>query len=91
MHVIVVYDVGLERLDAVRHVLKKYLNWIQNSVFEGEITLGKLEELKIFLLHVINKDKDSIIVFSINNPKWINKMIWGIEKDQQKIYYSQHL
>lgn len=44
---------------------------IQNSVFDDEIILGKLEELKIFLLNII--DKDSIIVFSINNPEWIKK------------------
>ena len=45
MYVIVVYDVGIERLDSVRHILKQYLTWIQNSAFEGEISLGKLEEV----------------------------------------------
>lgn len=82
MYVIVTYDISLERLDSVRHVLKKYLNWIQNSVFEGEITMGKLEELKTFLLAIIDKEVDSIIFFSINNPAWVNKMVLGMEKGQ---------
>jgi len=80
MYVIIVYDVGLERIDAVRHTLKKYLNWIQNSVFEGEITMGKMKELKLLLLYIIDKEKDSIIVFSINNSAWLKKQILGLEK-----------
>ena len=80
MYVIIVYDVGLERINAVRYTLKRYLNWIQNSVFEGEITMGKMEELKLLLLYIIDKEKDSIIVFSINNSAWLNKQILGLEK-----------
>lgn len=80
MYVIVTYDVSLERLDSVRHLLKKYLNWIQNSVFEGEITPGKLEELKNFLSSIVDKEVDSIIFFSVNNPSWINKIALGRKK-----------
>ena len=80
MYVIVVYDVGVERLDSVRHILKRYLTWIQNSAFEGEITLGKLEEIRILVLSVIDKERDSVVIYSVNNPKWLGKMIWGREK-----------
>lgn len=80
MYAVIVYDVGVERVDAVRHILKKYLNWVQNSAFEGEITTGKLEELKILVSHVIDKEKDSVIVYSVNNPTWIEKQVWGREK-----------
>ena len=52
---VVVYDIGIERIDAVRHFLKKYLQWIQNSAFEGNITLGKLEELKILVRQLIDE------------------------------------
>jgi CRISPR-associated protein Cas2 len=52
----------------MRCVLKQYLMWIQNSAFEGEITLGKLEELRVLISHIIDKEKDSIVVYSINNP-----------------------
>lgn len=80
MHAIIVYDVEVERIDAVRHILKQYLTWIQNSVFEGEITQGLLEELRLKVFEVIEKDKDSIIVYTVNNPTWLNKTAWGKEK-----------
>lgn len=80
MYVIIVYDVGVERIDAVRHILKKYLTWIQNSAFEGEITMGKLEEVRILISSVMDKEKDSVVVYSINNPAWIEKTTWGRDK-----------
>ena len=80
MYVIIVYDVGVERIDAVRHILKKYLTWIQNSAFEGEITMGKLEEIRILIASVIDKEKDSVVVYSISNPTWIEKTTWGRDK-----------
>jgi CRISPR-associated protein Cas2 len=49
LYVVIIYDVGIERLYSVRHILKQYLTWIQNSAFEGEITLGDLEHSIHFL------------------------------------------
>lgn len=80
MYAIIVYDVGLERINSVHNILKRYLNWIQNSVFEGELTPSKLEELRLDLLDVIDKEKDSIITYSLNDPKWMNKVIMGKNK-----------
>ena len=80
MRVIIVYDIGLERLDAVRKILKQYLNWVQNSAFEGEITEGVLEEIRLKLFSIIDPDVDSIIVYTIDNPKWVKKRVWGVEK-----------
>lgn len=80
MYAIIVYDIGVERIDAVRHILKKYLTWIQNSAFEGEITLGKLEELRILIAQVIDKELDSIVVYTVNNPEWLERTVWGREK-----------
>jgi CRISPR-associated protein Cas2 len=71
LYVIVVYDVGIERVDSVRHILKQYLTWIQNSVFEGEVSIGKLEEIRILISYIINKEKNSVIVYSLNNPSWL--------------------
>jgi len=46
MYVIVVYDVCEKRVGRMLKLCRRYLNWIQNSVFEGEITPIKLKELK---------------------------------------------
>ena len=46
MYIIIAYDIQVDRIDEVRKYLKRYLNWIQNSLFEGEVTLSELEEIK---------------------------------------------
>lgn len=81
MYVIIVYDIGIERIDPVRHVLKQYLTWVQNSSFEGNITEGQLEELRLKISSLIEHNKDSVIVYSINNTSWLKKLIWGREKN----------
>jgi hypothetical protein len=37
MFVIVVYDANEKRVNKFLKTLRKYLTWVQNSVFEGEI------------------------------------------------------
>ena len=80
LYIVVVYDVAVERLDRVRSVLKQYLNWVQNSAFEGELTTGTLEELKLKLSDVIEEDRDSLLFYSVSNPKWLGKDVLGVEK-----------
>ena len=47
MYVILVYDCGEKRVNKMLKLCRKYLNWIQNSVFEGEISEVKLKELTL--------------------------------------------
>jgi CRISPR-associated protein Cas2 len=67
MFVIVVYDVQGERIDAVRIYLKRYLNWMQNSVFEGDLTPSELVRVKEDLSNITNKEKDYIIIYQIRS------------------------
>lgn len=80
-YVIVTYDVAEERVNKVRKILKKYLVWVQNSVFEGEITDGKLEKCKLELLRVIKKEEDSIYFYEVSYKPNCVKKVLGIEKD----------
>ena len=81
MYVILVYDLGIERIDAVRITAKQYLNWIQNSVFEGELSVSCLAELKSKISALIKVSEDSVLIFTVNNPKWIEKTVIGIDKN----------
>jgi len=45
MYVILVYDIGERRVVKMLKLCRRYLNWIQNSTFEGEISELKLKEL----------------------------------------------
>lgn len=76
MFVIVTYDVEVGRIDRVRKLLRRYLNWVQNSVFEGEITLSNLAALERELLEIIEGD-DSIYIYKVKLPKAVEKEILG--------------
>jgi len=87
MYLILVYDISLKDhigRRALRKVFKKckeYLNHIQNSVFEGELTEGQVMQLKYELKELIRDDKDSVILFSSREEKWLNKDIMGLNKN----------
>ena len=80
MYVILVYDCGERRVAKMLKLCRKYLNWIQNSVFEGEITEVKLKELKFKAKEIMDKETDSLIVFTSRNEKWLDKEIIGKER-----------
>ena len=80
MYVILVYDVGEKRVGKMLRLCRKYLNWIQNSVFEGEISEVKLKELNINIKNIIIEETDSIIIFKNNDKKWLDKQIIGKER-----------
>jgi len=80
MYVILVYDVEQKRVAKALKVCRGYLHWVQNSVFEGEITEGKLKELLQKIKVVINKKKDSILLYKFEQEKAFEKEIIGQEK-----------
>ena len=62
MFVIAVYDISGRKVVKVLKKSREYLTWVQNSVFEGEITTAKFEKLKLELRRIIDKKKDSVIL-----------------------------
>jgi len=83
MYVILVYDIGEKRVGRMLKLCRKYLSWIQNSVFEGEITEIKLKELKIKASMIMKEeDSDSLIIFKSRDKKWLDKEIVGKERGE---------
>lgn len=82
MYVILVYDMGKKRVGKMLKLCREYLNWIQNSVFEGEITEVKLKELLFHAKEKMKKEEDSIIIFKFRDEKWVEKEIVGKEKNE---------
>ncbi|MCC5919977.1 MAG: CRISPR-associated endonuclease Cas2 [Cyclobacteriaceae bacterium] len=81
MYVILVYDIGVKRVGKMLKLCRQYLNWIQNSVFEGEITEVKLKELSAKAKSIMDESEDSIIVFKSREERWLEKEIIGQEKN----------
>jgi CRISPR-associated protein Cas2 len=76
LFVVLVYDVDESRVARVLKVCRKYLTWIQRSVFQGEITEGNLELLKNELSRLI-KDEDSIVFYLTPSKKNIKREVMG--------------
>jgi len=73
MKIILVYDIATEdssdqaRLNRIRKIIKKYIHHVQKSVFEGEITPSKLERMKREILDAVDKDRDSVIIYVLED------------------------
>ena len=82
MYIILVYDVGQKRVGKMLKLCRQYLNWIQNSVFEGEITEVKLKELIIKARKIMKEEDDSLIIFKSREERWLEKEVIGREKNE---------
>ena len=82
MYVILVYDIGEKRVGKMLKLCRQYLNWIQNSEFEGEITEVKLKELQQQAGTILNIEEDSLIIFKSRNEKWMEKEVVGKERNE---------
>lgn len=80
MYIILVYDIGEKRVGKMLKLCRKYLSWIQNSVFEGELQEVKLKELIYKARRIMEEDIDSVIIFSSRDQKWLDKQIVGRER-----------
>jgi len=81
MYVILVYDVNVERLDKVRKFLRQRLTWVQNSVFEGELSEAQFERVRLGLKDIIDDAEDAVVVYQFSSLKWVNRTTLGVEKN----------
>ena len=80
MYVIITYDVAKERVTKINAFLKRFLFWVQNSVFEGERRQTNLEKVKKGLSRLI-KESDSIRIYKLTSPSQVKVEILGKKKD----------
>jgi CRISPR-associated protein Cas2 len=81
MYVVVVYDVEQKRVGKVCQFLRRYLNWVQNSAFEGELTEGQLEEVIAGIRDIVNRRSDSVYFYVIPDRRWCRRRVVGVEKN----------
>ena len=80
MYVIIVYDINVDRVNKVKSFLRQYLFWIQNSVFEGEVTDSEFRLIYNGLMEIIDEEVDSIIIYKLRMAELLNREVLGIEK-----------
>lgn len=75
-----VYDIKEKRVGKVLKLSRKYLYWVQNSVFEGEISKTNLKKLKIEMASIIREDEDSVMFYTFRTTKYSKREVMGIQK-----------
>jgi len=81
MYIIVVYDAAPKRGTKLLKFLRQHLIWIQNSVFEGDITETQFEIIKKSILEKINKEKDSVIIYKFDSQSYSTREVLGVERN----------
>lgn len=87
MYVILVYDCEPKRGVKVLKKCRQYLTWVQNSVFEGDITPALLKKLKYELKSIINEQFDSIIIYEFRTLTYYNRETIGLEKGGDEQFF----
>ncbi len=82
MYVLLVYDIGEKRVNKVLKICRQYLDWVQNSVLEGELTKASLETLKKRIERIMNKEEDSVRIYILRTQDDLTLEILGIDKKQ---------
>lgn len=85
MYTILVYDMNEKRVGKILKICRKYLNWVQNSVFEGEITYAKLEKLKMEMRKLMNDEEDSVIIYTMRTDRYTDREIMGLKKGSEEL------
>lgn len=76
---IMTYDVGVKRNARVRKTCRKYLMHVQKSVFEGEISNGKLKKLKWEIARLIRPEEDQVAVYEFETERHFSKDVIGYQ------------
>ncbi len=82
MFVILVYDVNVSRVAKALKTCRRYLNWVQNSVFEGEITKAQMAALKQDLKKVLDLKEDSVLIYQFRSTKYFSRETMGVERNE---------
>jgi CRISPR-associated protein Cas2 len=82
MYVLIVYDVEVKRVTKVHKFLKRHLHWVQNSVFEGELTDAQIETVKAGLKRLLDDDADSALLYTARDRRWLTRESVGRERGE---------
>lgn len=80
MYFVAAYDVDEKRVGKMLKIFRRYLTWVQNSVFEGELTEAQYEALKAEARDLMDPDTDSVIFWNLRAEQYCDRETLGIER-----------
>ena len=81
MYLILVYDAAPKRGIKLLKFLRQYLIWVQNSVFEGEVTETGFEKIKHGINQIIDDSSDCVIYYTFDSRNYTCREVLGKEKN----------
>lgn len=78
---IAVYDVNQKRVGKMLKLFRRYLKWVQNSVFEGELTIAQHQQLQQEAKELM-KQEDSVIFYQLRDELYLDRIILGLERGE---------
>jgi len=78
MYFIAAYDVDVDRVRKMLKLFRRYLTWVQNSVFEGELTEAQYEALQAEA-DALMGEEDSVIFWNVRDEKYCDRETLGTE------------
>ena len=80
MYFVAAYDVDERRVAKMLKLFRQYLTWVQNSVFEGELTEAQYAELKAEAEALMEPDHDSVIFWNVRAESYCDRETLGVER-----------
>lgn len=75
-YVVVVYDMDADRTQIMLKFLRRFLNHVQNSVLEGEVTEGDLEKIKAGVEERLLTG-ESTIIYRMSSDSMVDRSVFG--------------
>lgn len=77
---IAVYDMNQKRVAKMLKLFRQYLHWVQNSVFEGELTRAQFARLEAASKALMEEDEDSVIFYELRDERYAERKVLGTER-----------
>ena len=71
MHVLMVYDVNVKRVTKVLKIGRRYLQHIQNSVLEGELSPAQFKSLRNEIKKAIKPEEDCVRFYLLRTTQYL--------------------
>lgn len=80
---IAVYDIGVKRGPRMLKLFRRYLNWVQNSVFEGEMTPAQFQALQQEARGLMQEGIDSVIFYELRDERYTQRTVLGEDRGER--------
>ncbi len=81
-YIIAVYDVNRKRTSKMLKLFRRYLTWVQNSVFEGDLTGAQIKQLHQET-SAIMKDDDGVVFYQLRDERYSERIALGTDKAER--------